>query len=163
MVRTRLVFLLDFAWRTAFRLAFPVVRIWRRLVRPRRESAVVAICVGQALLLVRPSYRSGWHLPGGGVRHGETPEAAARRELAEEIGFAAPTLLPTSMTFHAQGGRHRVHIFELRLIELPELRVDNREVIAARLFKPSELDCMVVTEATAAYHRQAAPERGRLA
>jgi 8-oxo-dGTP diphosphatase len=116
----------------------------------------VAISVGQALLLVRPSYRSGWHLPGGEIRHGETPEAAARRELAEEIGFAAPALVATSKTFHAQGGRRRVHIFELRLIEFPKLRVDNREIVAARFFKPSELDRMVLTGATAVYHRQAA-------
>jgi 8-oxo-dGTP diphosphatase len=149
--------LLDFAWRTAFRLAFPVVRIWWRLVGPRHESAVVAIRVGQALLLVRPSYRSGWHLPGGGIRADETPEVAARRELAEEIGFAAPALLPTSITFHAQGGRRRVHIFELRLIEFPKLRVDNREIVAARFFKPSELDRLVLTGATAAYHRHATP------
>jgi 8-oxo-dGTP diphosphatase len=125
-------------------------------VRPLHESAVVAISVDQALLLVRPSYRSGWHLPGGGIRHGETPEAAARRELAEEIGFAAPALLPTGITFQAQGGRRRVHIFELRLIEFPKLRVDNREIVGAQFFKPSELDRMVLTGATAAYHRQAA-------
>jgi 8-oxo-dGTP diphosphatase len=156
MVRTYLLSLLDLAWRTAFRLAFPVVRMWWRLARPRHESAVVAIRVGQGLLLVRPSYRSGWHLPGGGLRNGETPEAAARRELAEEIGIAAPTPLPRSVTFHARDGRRRVHIFELRLIELPELRVDNREIVAARLFKPSELERMVLTGATAAYYRQAA-------
>jgi 8-oxo-dGTP pyrophosphatase MutT (NUDIX family) len=156
MVRTRRLCLLDFAWRTAFRLAYPVIRIWWRIVRTRRESAVVAICVGQALLLVRPSYRSGWHLPGGGIRRGETPEAAARRELAEEIGFEPQALLPTRMTFHAQHGHRRVHIFELRLIEFPKLRVDNREIVAVRFFKPSELDRMVLTGATAAYHRQAA-------
>ena len=53
---------------------------------------MVAVYVGPALLLVRSSYRTGWHLPGGGVRRGEMPEAAARRELAEEIGLAASAL-----------------------------------------------------------------------
>jgi NUDIX domain len=81
--------LLDLAWRTAFRLGFPPARIWWWLARPRHEGAVVAVYVGPALLLVRSSYRVGWHLPGGGVRRGEMPEAAARRELAEEIGLAA--------------------------------------------------------------------------
>ena len=64
--RTPLSPLLDLAWRTAFRLGFPLARIWWRLARPRHEGVVVAIYVGPALLLVRSSYRAGWHLPGGG-------------------------------------------------------------------------------------------------
>ena len=58
----------DFFWQTAFRLGLPVARFWWRLSRPRHESAVVIIYVGLALLLVRQSYRDGWHLPGGGIR-----------------------------------------------------------------------------------------------
>ena len=95
--RTSLSSLLDLAWRTAFRLGFPLARIWWWLARPRHDGAVVAVYVGAALLLVRSSYRAGWHLPGGGVRRGEMPEAAARRELAEEIGLAAPALLPAGV------------------------------------------------------------------
>src|SRR5258708_3641974 len=90
--RTRLSSLLDLAWRTVYRLGFPLARVWWRLARPRHEGALVAVYVGPALLLVRSSYRAGWQLPGGGVRRGETPEAAARRELAEEIVVGASCL-----------------------------------------------------------------------
>jgi hypothetical protein len=86
--QTPLTSFLDLAWRTAFRLAFPLARMWWRLTRPRHEGIVVAVYVGPALLLVRSSYRRGWHLPGGGVRRGEMPETAARRELAAGAGRA---------------------------------------------------------------------------
>jgi 8-oxo-dGTP pyrophosphatase MutT (NUDIX family) len=150
--RTRLSALLDLAWRTAFRLGFRLARIWWQLARPRHEGVMVAVYVGPALLLVRCSYRAEWQLPGGSVRRGETPEAAARRELAEEIGLVAPALLPAGAACGIWDGRRdTVNFFELRLLELPKLKLDNREIIDARLILPGELHRIVLAEPTAAY------------
>src|ERR1700758_4321135 len=91
--RVRSATWLDSAWQTALRLGFPLVRLWWRLRRRPHEGALVAIHVGQALLLVRSSYRIAWNFPGGGIRRGETPEMAARRELAEEIGLTPDAAL----------------------------------------------------------------------
>ena len=107
-------------------------------------------------MLVRQSYRAGWHLPGGGIKRGETPEAAARRELAEEIGIVAPAVAPVGVASGMCDGRHdRVHFFELRLKKAPELHLDNREIVAARLAKPSDLGQAGLTGPLAAYIRGA--------
>ena len=39
------------------------------------------------ILLVKPTYNDVWHLPGGVVEAGESPAAAAVREVKEELGL----------------------------------------------------------------------------
>jgi 8-oxo-dGTP pyrophosphatase MutT (NUDIX family) len=39
------------------------------------------------VLLVKPSYRDTWEIPGGGLEHGEDPFQAAVREVKEETGL----------------------------------------------------------------------------
>lgn len=61
---------------------------WQRGL-PRKRMAAAAVLVDEdgRVLLVRPTYRPGWDLPGGVVEADEAPHAAARRELAEELGL----------------------------------------------------------------------------
>lgn len=61
----------------------------RSLVRPVAFGVAGAIFDAEGrVLLVRQTYAAGWRLPGGAIGLGETPEAALRRELHEELGFA---------------------------------------------------------------------------
>lgn len=56
---------------------------------------VLGLVVDKAgrILLVEQTYRSGWYLPGGGVRRKEPLDDALRRELREEVGVE-PTAPP---------------------------------------------------------------------
>jgi len=56
----------------------------------KRVSAKVVICdEGGRILLVNPTYKQYWDLPGGMAEANESPIAAAVREVAEELGFTA--------------------------------------------------------------------------
>jgi 8-oxo-dGTP pyrophosphatase MutT (NUDIX family) len=142
----------DLAWRVTFRLGFPLARRWWSLWRPRHEGALVAVYAGSSLLVLRSSYQIGWCFPGGGIRRGETPETAARRELLEEIGITASPLRPVCIISGCWDGRRdKVHFFELRLEQIPRLRLDNREIIEARLAAPTDLLGAELTGPVAAY------------
>ena len=75
----------------------------------------VAVLRPGAVLLVRrgrPPNAGAWSLPGGAQELGETAEAAARRELAEETGLSVGTLLLAGNvdSIHADpDGRVRFH------------------------------------------------------
>jgi 8-oxo-dGTP diphosphatase len=150
--RARPATLADSIWRLALRVGYRLARVWWRLRRPRHEGALVAIYVGRALLLVQSSYRDEWNLPGGSVEPGEAPDAAARREMEEELGLSSyPLIAAGTVCGMWDGRRDRVHVFELHLDRMPELRLDNREIIAARLVSPEELEGIALTGAVAAY------------
>ena len=108
--------------------------------------------VGRYWWCARRIGSSGTSLPGRSSR-GETPEVAARRELAEEIGLAAafPLVAVGDACGLWDGRQDKVHFFELRLDRLPELQLDNREIIGARLISPSELRGMALTGPVAVY------------
>jgi hypothetical protein len=50
-----------------------------------------------------------------------------------------------------------VHFFELHLDRLPELRLDNREIVATHLASPEELQGMALTGAVIAYLSSRSP------
>ena len=93
------------------------------------------------VFLVKHSYVSGWHLPGGGVEPDETVIDALIRELAEE-GNIEPTAPPMlhGIFFNARVSR-RDHVagFVLRDFRQIAPPVPTHEIIAHGFFKLDDL------------------------
>jgi 8-oxo-dGTP diphosphatase len=59
----------------------------RRIARPLVAAGAVFRDARGRVLLVHPTYKPGWEVPGGVVEPGESPAVACRRELREELGL----------------------------------------------------------------------------
>jgi 8-oxo-dGTP diphosphatase len=57
-----------------------------KIATPRLAAGALFLDPAGQVLLVKPNYKEGWDIPGGYVLPGESPLAACRRELAEELG-----------------------------------------------------------------------------
>jgi 8-oxo-dGTP pyrophosphatase MutT (NUDIX family) len=68
------------------RLLYFGYRIYCFFFRPRTLGVRAMLIQKGGVLLVRQTYLSGWYMPGGGVKRGETLVQTARREVHEEVG-----------------------------------------------------------------------------
>jgi 8-oxo-dGTP pyrophosphatase MutT (NUDIX family) len=68
----------------------PVERYVAGLARKRMAAGVLFRDKAGRVLLVEPSYKPNWEIPGGAVEADESPWATATRELAEELGWHRP-------------------------------------------------------------------------
>jgi 8-oxo-dGTP pyrophosphatase MutT (NUDIX family) len=123
--------LLDLVCRIWLWLAYRVMVVYWRLLKPRTSGAFVRVRADGKLLVIRNSYKPGLGLPGGGIAAGESPVDAAVRELYEETGICTQSSdLRRHQLFHFkdEGKSDVVYIYDLSLPSVPSLRIDNREV-----------------------------------
>jgi ADP-ribose pyrophosphatase YjhB (NUDIX family) len=57
------------------------------MARPRVAAGALFFDDQDNVLLVKPTYKDGWDIPGGYVEPGETPVEACQREIKEELGL----------------------------------------------------------------------------
>lgn len=121
------------------RWVYLLMRAMRFFVRPVVMGVRVMLIRDGEVLLVRQTYAPGWFMPGGGLMRGETLEAGARREAAEEVGAelhnislvgayssfrewkSDHNILFLSTDFTLSGKRDRREIAEMRFFPLDAL------------------------------------------
>ncbi len=86
-----------------------------------------------------------WEMPTGGVKPGESLEAAARRELREEVGFDAAELQQVSTYFTSKSVMREIgHLFVGRGLTQVEAIPDETEFLEVAIFPFKDVLQMVL-------------------
>jgi ADP-ribose pyrophosphatase len=117
----------------------------REVVHHPGGVGVVALDEDGSVVLVR-QYRHAaqellWEIPAGGREPHESPLETARRELAEETGYAAESWLGVGATFLAPGYSTELlwYFLATGLTRVEGISPDPDEILQARAFSPAEV------------------------
>lgn len=116
---------------------------------PRTATAALYFAGPEHVLLVNPTYKDGWDLPGGYLMPRETPTSALRRELEEELGARLPIgrLLVVDWAPNEREGDKILWIFdggELTAEEQAAIKVDGIEIDKYEYHHRDRLDALLI-------------------
>ncbi len=113
------------------------------MAQPRVAAGLLIRDGHDHVLMVRPTYKDGWDIPGGYVEPGETPTEACTREAHEELGLdlSAGALLVADWAPHPAEGDKLLFVFDGGTLtkEDPQPVPDGVEIAEARFWPPEAL------------------------
>ncbi|MFC4035045.1 NUDIX domain-containing protein [Streptomyces polygonati] len=119
------------------------------VAQPRTAAGVLFFDGTGRILLVKPTYKEGWEIPGGYLHPGETPSEGAAREVREEIGITPPIgrLLVADWAPHPAEGDKLLFVFDggiLRAAEQAQIVLDGVEVHQFAFHRADQIDELLI-------------------
>ncbi|AZQ75462.1 NUDIX hydrolase [Streptomyces luteoverticillatus] len=119
------------------------------MARPRMAAGALFFNDRGHVLLVRPSYKPKWEIPGGYIEAGESPLAACRREVREELGISPVigSLLVVDWAPSEAEGDKVLYVFdggELRPGEVGAIKLASDELLASEFHPADALDELLI-------------------
>jgi len=112
------------------------------MATPRVAAGALIRDAEGRILLVKPTYKDGWDIPGGYVVPGESPAEACSREIAEEIGLHRPAgrmLLVDWAPAEGEGDKLLFLFDGGTLNDASEATPDGDEIAEARFFNVADI------------------------
>jgi 8-oxo-dGTP diphosphatase len=113
-------------------------------VGTRGAAAALLLADDHRILIVKPTYKRGWGLPGGVIEATESPRTACIRELTEELGItpALGSLIAVDW-IPPRLGRDASNIFvftgRISNDQVPDIRLPPTELSEHRFVEPRDL------------------------
>lgn len=112
-----------------------------------RVAAAVLLLRDRRVLMVRPTYKNFWDLPGGYVEAGESPRGAAVREVQEELGIkvAISSLLVVDWApVEGEGDKILFIFLGPKLNDSAQFKLATDEILEVRYVGNDELDALTI-------------------
>lgn len=127
--------------RAASFFLIPLLRLYWYFARPKTIGVKVLIVRGGRVILVRHNYgkTDHWTVPGGKVKKGEPPEAAAKREMHEELGISIQNLRQIGVYYTEHEYKMDTVLYFSATADTDGIKKDDYEILEASWFSLDDL------------------------
>lgn len=123
-----------------YKLAYPLAQCYWFIVRPKTCGVKCILIHENQTLLIRHTYGSQlYSAVGGGIKAGENPEAAIKREIYEEVGLTVHNLHQVGTIIWDAENKHDTITVFVASTDSTVLTIDQAEIMEATWFEITDL------------------------